>query len=81
MNNPQEPAAALTKGFNNFLRAKEKERRRRTTAKCAACDEELRAETRDEVEQHYNEKHPAGEDSGLPQSLQRAELIDKTWSL
>ncbi|KAK1958667.1 hypothetical protein LY78DRAFT_591686 [Colletotrichum sublineola] len=81
MNNPEEPAAALTKGFNNFLRAREKERRRKATAKCPICDEELRAETREDVEQHYDDKHPAGQDSELPQSAEILSLlqISDTW--
>ncbi|CCF40799.1 hypothetical protein CH063_11275 [Colletotrichum higginsianum] len=78
MSQHPEPATALTKGFTNHLRAREQERRRKTWTKCPICGDELRAESRDDVQQHYKDNHAAGQDSNPPPTAQNlSDQIDE----
>ncbi|KAK6206238.1 hypothetical protein QIS74_13657 [Colletotrichum tabaci] len=80
MSNHPEPATALTKGFTNHLRAREQERRRKTWTKCPVCGDELRAESRDDVQQHYKDNHAVGQDSNPPPTAQNlSDQIDEVW--
>ncbi|TIC95780.1 Telomerase-binding protein EST1A [Colletotrichum higginsianum] len=80
MSQHPEPATALTKGFTNHLRAREQERRRKTWTKCPICGDELRAESRDDVQQHYKDNHAAGQDSNPPPTAQNlSDQIDEVW--
>ncbi|TQN64497.1 Telomerase-binding protein EST1A, partial [Colletotrichum shisoi] len=81
MSQHPEPATALTKGFTNHLRAREQERRRKTSwTKCPVCGDELRAESRDDVQQHYKNYHAAGRDSNPPPTAQNlSDQIDEVW--
>ncbi|KAK6224351.1 hypothetical protein QIS74_02678 [Colletotrichum tabaci] len=80
MSQHPEPATALTKGFTNLLRAREQERRRKTWTKCPVCGDELRAESRDDVQQHYKDNHAVGQDSNPPPTAQNlSDQIDEVW--
>ncbi|KAJ0167490.1 Uncharacterized protein CTA2_2314 [Colletotrichum tanaceti] len=80
MTHRPEPAAAFTKGFTNHLRAREQERRRKTCVKCPLCSDELRAESRDDVQQHYEDNHAAGQDGNPPSTAQNlSDQIDEVW--
>ncbi|KAK2010441.1 hypothetical protein LZ32DRAFT_378675 [Colletotrichum eremochloae] len=57
MNHPED---ALTKVFNNFLRARERERRRRMQAKSSTWDMELQVGRRKDIEQRHKYKHIVG---------------------
>ncbi|KAF6828041.1 hypothetical protein CPLU01_08749 [Colletotrichum plurivorum] len=78
-NPPQAPAPGLDKAWTIAQRNVEQRRRRGVQPKeCPLCNGQLRTDTRDELQRHFDRHHPLETDTEAAVSERKA-LIDDTF--